>query len=541
LNVAAGDEWRVGWEANMASISVRPRLGWAFVAWLLLLYSATVAGAQNPVVQQIGEVRGRIAEAVAEEAVAAGVTVVPFSPRLDARATSIILAPGKVFLARNGKRVLGLRPAEQAAIREAYDAGQVILLLDVSTHDIEALHVLLEDGVAHESTTDPVVLAYALRQENGVPSARLVTHPAVDVDPDEHELALSRALEIVVEELTRPPAAPEDAPAAGDVPDWKTTPVQKFILTSTDNGVYNTPVDIYALHACDENKDYYVVNTGGDWTATQARYESADADLGEITANPDGSLNVEWTAGDAHCAAGGDVDAGAQFICRYMNYPLTYEIDILPPSGPTVVQVNAVPAGDQGVSASYESGFSFSIDGEVEVSGEGPIGGLQAGVSWDNTVSTPVPPLAIEAGIKGNEGAFTTYRYCTVGSDANCTSTIQMVGPGICQHWIVGPPQQGQTPEGRLSNVAQTVYWQVDPSTYTGATFDITVTWTVALAVSTSKLWNGLFQDRNSGNVGPTGNCNVFGCSCGIESASTPMTISHTFTVKPPSSSQCPP
>jgi hypothetical protein len=275
LNVAAGDEWRVGWEANMASISVRPRLGWAFVAWLLLLYSATVAGAQNPVVQQIGEVRGRIAEAVAEEAVAAGVTVVPFSPRLDARATSIILAPGKVFLARNGKRVLGLRPAEQAAIREAYDAGQAILLLDVSTHDIEALHVLLEDGVAHESTTDPVVLAYALRQENGVPSARLVTHPAVDVDPDEHELALSRALEIVVEELTRPPAAPEDAPAAGDVPDWKTTPVQKFILTSTDNGVYNTPVDIYALHACDENKDYYLVNTGGDWTATEAQFQSA--------------------------------------------------------------------------------------------------------------------------------------------------------------------------------------------------------------------------------------------------------------------------
>jgi hypothetical protein len=71
--------------------------------------------------------------------------------------------------------------------------------------------------------------------------------------------------------------------------------------------------------------------------------------------------------------------------------PLSYEVDIVPLSGPTVVQVDAAPAGDQGLSASYESGFSFSIGGEVEVSGDGPTGDLQAGVSWDNTVSTTVP------------------------------------------------------------------------------------------------------------------------------------------------------
>jgi hypothetical protein len=41
----------------------------------------------------------------------------------------------------------------------------------------------------------------------------------------------------------------------------------------------------------------------------------------------------------------------------------------VPPSGPTVVQVNAAPAGDQGLSASYSSGFSFSIGGEVEIAG----------------------------------------------------------------------------------------------------------------------------------------------------------------------------
>jgi len=109
---------------NVDSGSVSSRLRWAFVAWLLLLPSATGAGADGPMVQQIGDLRGRIAEAVAAE-----VAIVPFSPRLDARATPIILATGKVFLGRDGKRVLGLRPAERRAIRQAYAAGQVILLL----------------------------------------------------------------------------------------------------------------------------------------------------------------------------------------------------------------------------------------------------------------------------------------------------------------------------------------------------------------------------------------------------------------------------
>ena len=141
----------------------------------------------------------------------------------------------------------------------------------------------------------------------------------------------------------------------------------------------------------------------------------------------------------------------------------------------------------------------------------------------------------------GNQGAFTRYRYCTVGTDPSCTSTIQMVGPGICQHWIVGQPQQGQTPEGRLSNVAQTVYWQVDPGTYTGATFDITVTWTVDLATSTSNLWWNKFRNLvGDPQSGPEGYCNSWGCSCGITTTTAPITLSQTFKVPLPSSSQCP-
>ena len=523
----------------MDSVSVRPRLRWAFAAWLLLISSTTAAGASSLMVQQIGDPSGAIAEAVASE-----VTTVPFSPRLDARATPIILATGNAFVRQGrgqGNRVGGLRPAERRAIRQAYGAGQVILLLDASTHDIEALHVLLGDGVAHESSTDPVVLAYALRQVNNIATARLVTHP-----PIEDDLASSQALEIVLAELARPPAAPEgdDAAAGSTDADWVDSPVQQFTLTSTTNGVYNTPINIYALHSCQENMDYYLVNTGGDWTATQAHFESAAWAQEEMRLNAQDDLIIDWQRHDGHCTGGIDVAGNDERICRYMNYPLFYEIDIVPPSGPTVVQVNATPAGDQGQSTTYMSGFSFSIGGGVNVSGAGPGGGIQAGVSWDNRVSTTVPALVIHAGDMGNEGTFTKYLYCTAGNTVeNCTSTIQMGGAaGLCRQFIVGGPQNGQTPDGRLSDVAQTVIWRVDPGTYLGSTFDITVTWRVELATSTSNLWWGGFtDDPGDPGPGPTGYCDLFGCSCSISSKTTPTTVSQTFKVPFPSSTQCSP
>src|SRR5262249_33120808 len=259
----------------MGSIPVLSRLRWAFMAGLLLLLSTMGAGADGSdslVVQQIGDVRGRIAEAIASKTIASAVTIVPFSSHLDARATPIILATGKAFVRQGvgqGHRVGGLSPEEQRAIRQAYDGGQVILLLDASTHDIEALHVLLEHGVAHESSTDPVVLAYALRQVHRIPTARLVTHPVAD------QRALSRALEIVMAESTRPRSVSKESDTAASFPDWGSSPVQSTILTSTTNGIYNTPVEVYALHSCGENMDYYLVNTGGDWTATDAQYQFA--------------------------------------------------------------------------------------------------------------------------------------------------------------------------------------------------------------------------------------------------------------------------
>jgi hypothetical protein len=449
----------------------------SLVAWSVLVFPTLAWGQEATLVQQIGELSSEVAEAVAAE-----VTVVPFSPTIDARTTPIIVSPGEMFLSRDGGQVRGLSGPERRALPQAYDAGQVILLLDASTHDIEALHLLLDDGVAHTSTTDPVVLAYALRRENNIPTARLVTYPSKELDLnqlsedelDERELAMSRALEIVVEELTRPPAAPEDVDA-GDSTDWGSSPVQFTVITSTDRGTYNTPIGLFALHSCHQGKDYYLVSTGGTWTPEVARYQSASKRLGHVRL-VNGVLVVDWKDSELWCNA--DLLLPDERICRYNEYPRSYTIEIVPPSQQAgVVQVNAAPAGDQGQSTSYTSGFSFSIGGGVDVSGTGPSGGFQAGVSWDNSVTTTVPALVIQAGNTGNQGTFTRYKYCTSGDRVqNCTSSIQMTGrEGLCEQLIVGRPQQGQTPNGRLSNVAQTVNWQVDPATYTGSTFDVTV------------------------------------------------------------------
>jgi hypothetical protein len=130
------------------------------VAWSVLLSPTLAWGQEATLVQQIGELSSEVADAVAAE-----VTVVPFSPAIDARTTPIIVAPGEAFVPQGRPgQVGGLSGAERKAIRQAYAAGQTILLLHASVHDIEALHVLVKEGVTHTSSSDPTVLAYALRQ-----------------------------------------------------------------------------------------------------------------------------------------------------------------------------------------------------------------------------------------------------------------------------------------------------------------------------------------------------------------------------------------
>ncbi|MEN8130328.1 MAG: hypothetical protein ABFS45_09065 [Pseudomonadota bacterium] len=153
--------------------AVLPVRGFARLCVALVLLASPILAWSATLVQHIGDLSGKAAEAVVST-----VTVMPFSPSIDPRTTPIILSPGKAFLKQGrGERtqVDGLTSAERKAIRQAYGAGQTILVLDASAHDVEALHVLLQDGAAHTSTTDPVVLAYALRQENNLPKARAVT------------------------------------------------------------------------------------------------------------------------------------------------------------------------------------------------------------------------------------------------------------------------------------------------------------------------------------------------------------------------------
>lgn len=528
-------------EMNVSVLSSPPKSWWMFLVWMLLLPLAPAVGASSVLVQEIGHVSRAINEIFASEVVLA-----PFSTGIDPRNTPIVIGPGTAFVTSNQDPVNGLRPSEVRAIRLAYEAGQVIVVLEATMHDIEGLHQLVGDGVAPETTTDSVVLAYALRKENNTPSARLVVFPVKDDFDDNRiedergdKLARIRALQIVLSELTRPPSPP----VAPNSKDWGSNPVQSTIVTSTDRGTYNTPIAIYALYSCAQNKDYYLVNTGGTWTPTEARFQSASRLRGTLRRRSDTEVDVDWQDNDTHCSGGLPVYKGPfggddSRICRYMDYPLFYQIDILPPPGPRVVQVNAAPAGDQGKSANYTSGFSFSIFGGVDVSSKGPGGGFQAGVTWDNSVSTTVPPLIVEAGNMGNQGTFTRYKYCTIGNtDKDCQPAIQMVGSeGACVQFVVGRPQNGQTPNGRLSNVAQTVNWQVDPATYTGSTFDITVNFNGELATSTSKLWYGFLPRK----IDPKGNCNGFGCSCGIDSLTKPVKLSYTFKVPRPSNKCAP-
>ena len=288
-----------------------------FVAWLVLLSPPLAWGQEATLVQQIGELSSEVAEAVAAE-----VEVVPFSPAIDARTTPIIVATGEMFLTRDGEQVRGLTRAERNAIRQAYDAGQTILVLHPSVHDVEALHVLVKEGVTHQSSTDPTFLAYALRQESDIPTVRIVhdLRPSLRlaIGPDfEDEGALQRALDVIISELTHPPVLAANSPAAGPA-DWQQNPVQTAIITSTSHGNYNTPVQVYALHSCQDNKDYYLVDTGGDWTATEAAFTSASQMKGQITENPNNpnDLIINYEPGIEFCGAGSPVAGGDRaYLC----------------------------------------------------------------------------------------------------------------------------------------------------------------------------------------------------------------------------------
>jgi len=526
-----------------------------------MLWPSAAWSQGGPVVQQIGNLGGSVAEAVISE-----VRVVPFSPRIDARTTPILLAGGKAYVLRGRPdRVGGVDRAEKRALRQAYEAGQTIVVLGAIPADIEALHVLLGEGVAIAATdSDPISLAYALRLENNVPTATAVSEILSSLRDDDdlaaHDRAFERAIDIVVDDLLHPPVVSEPLPpptAAGSTFDWSDSPVMHTTFASTSWGVWNTPVDVYALHACQADVrtgifyDYYLVNTGGNWTATEAKYQAASKNLGELSpVKPDG-MRVDWKdfAWDERpsnrCNGGYDVclnfgcfvdDAR---ICRYVNYPLSYKIEFVPSPGPEIIQVDAQPRGDQGRSTTYSSGFTWHLGAEVNVSGKGPSGRVEASVTWDNTVTTTVPAMAVLAGNTEQQGAYTTYKYCTSGDGPGCKSTVQMSSAGgSCNYGAVSLPQQGQTPDGKLSGVAQTVLWRVNPDSYVGDTFDVEVSWTGEIVNSTSRLWSTHLQHFPQ-VYGSYGYCNGYGCNCAINTPPRSLVQSYTFKIPIPSK-DCP-
>lgn len=375
------------------------------------------------------------------------------------------------------------------------------------------------------------------------PRAKILTNPHPsplhdEVGAKDDARALDRAADISVGELSHVPELSTPAPRDPNQPSaWQDNPIQTTTLAQNGAaGVYNTFLNVYALHRCLDNTDHYVVTAEADWTATKAEFQSAGTDDGSI--DQFGNINWEDNGQDASvefCGVPNFFDSENYRICRYVNYPVAYVLDMVPPLSGTVIQIDAAPAGSQGQATTYQSGFSFSIGGTVNVSGNGPSAGITLGATWINTTSTTVPPLIVSAGNTGNEGATWKFTYCTTGQEpdgGSCTSHVQTTSG--CRNRLGDNsgtnPQLGQTPGGKFSDAVQSVHWEAGPDTRVGSTFDISVNFTAGLATTTAHL-SGSGRDHNQG-------CNDFNCACESETQFTAQNSSFVFEVPFPST-QC--
>ena len=212
--------------------------------------------------------------------------------------------------------------------------------------------------------------------------------------------------------------------------------------------------------------------------------------------------------------------------CRYINYPLFYRLDMTAPTTGKILQINASPGGTQGTTTSYSSGFNFSIGGTVNVAGPG----ISAGATWTNVETSTVPPLKIDVGNSdGTQNPFWKYEYCTDGQEeTTCTNHVQTDGESFgCKAFKMGQPQNGQTPNGKFSNVVTSAYWQAGPDTRVNDTFDITVTFDAEIGNTSSDLFGN--------GTGASGSCNLFNCSCTTSTTSKSEKSVFTFKVPFPS------
>jgi hypothetical protein len=503
-----------------------------FSAFALGTSVCSAANADNLTVRRLGHVDGDLASGIAKQ-----VRLVAFSRQHD---SPVLL---------EGATLSRLNDADRRELKATYQAGYTIVLLDANAQHIKALHAIVGAGFGFRSKESASMMAYALRRENLGPTAMVLTPMSrsplqtADGKPDatavaDDALALGRAVDRTVTELRRQPTPIVAGPPAS--PDgtieWDQNPLQTdTFAVSTSQGVYNTEINVFALHRCLDNTDHYVVTAAADWTATQAKWQGATSAGSNPSMYQDnnGNLVINWQDGRTFCSSGG---AGADFddVCRYANYPLSYGLTMVPRTEGTVIQTNAAPAATQGQQTTYTSGFSFSIGGTVNVSANGPGGGLSANATWSNTTQTTVPPLIVEVGNTGNEGAAWNFKYCTTGLEpdpgTDCTGHVQMV-KDVCQAQLGDDsgtdPQLGQTANGKFSNVVQSAHWTADPDTRTQApTFDIEVGFTASIGTTIAHLGYGLVTGPD-----PIAGCNQFGCACVSSTEVNPVVRSVTFEI----------
>jgi hypothetical protein len=167
--------------------------------WVLGTGAVSVARGEKAPVRLIGNLESVIAPALRKQ-----VNVVPFTLQHD---SAILL---------QGQTMSQLQDSHTQELRETYQAGYTIVLLDATLAHINALHGIIEAGVTYRSKDEEGVLAYTLRHENHIPTATLVSNvqrsplhpPSGDPDPtglQDEELAFNQAADLTVSELRHLP------------------------------------------------------------------------------------------------------------------------------------------------------------------------------------------------------------------------------------------------------------------------------------------------------------------------------------------------
>lgn len=504
----------------------------------------------SPQVRQLGQLDSTIAADLTQQ-----IKLVPFTLRQD---SPIVL---------QGKMMSTLQQAHNDELKATYRAGHTIVLLDATMEHIAALHGIIGGGVTYDSKDAKGIMAYSLHQENRIPHAKLLSQVQLsplrtskgEPDPtglEDNKQAYKNAVEITVAELSRLPIVTSPAlPGINPIVDLQANVTQWTTLTqNSSSGVYNTTVKVYSLHQCQPDvngntSDFYMVTAMADWTAKYAKFQSAATELGPTSMyhddNNDEYVVANWRDDPdlTYCSSHFYLSDAAN-VCRYINYPLQYSVEMQPLNSGTVTQTEAKPPAQQGEATSYTSGFSWSLGGTVNVNGMGPGAGLSAGVTWNNSQTTTVPPVRLDLSQTGSgEGAQWTYRYCTTGlepdANGNCTNHVQTV-KDTCRAQLGDfsgtNPQQGQTTKGAFTDAVHTALWQAGKDTRTGTTFDINVTITPTIGNTTANLWG-------ASGIDPThAGCNAANCDCASNTIKTPLTGgSYTFKIPLPSTICTPP